>query len=53
MDAKKIELLENRVAALEFTLKQLEIQMSRIFGDLDEGFQLPLGLVPLSQQEHR
>lgn len=52
MDTKKIELLEDRVATLEFTLKQLESQVSRIFGDPGESFQLPTGLVPLEFQDH-
>jgi hypothetical protein len=52
METKKIELLEDRVATLEFTLKQLESQVSRIFGDPGESFQLPTGLVPLESQNH-
>ena len=47
MDTKRIELLEDRIATLEFTLKQLETQVGRIFGDPCEDFQLPTGLVPL------
>ena len=47
VDTKKIELLEDRVATLEITLKQLEDQVLRIFGEPCDSFQLPVGLVPL------
>ncbi len=50
MDTKKIELLEDRVATLEFTLKRLEDQINRIFGDPGDSFQLPAGLVLLKHQ---
>ena len=51
MDTKKIDSLEDRVATLEFTLKQLEVQVNRIFGDPGESFQLPAGLVPLKHHD--
>ena len=47
MDTKKIELLEDRVATLEITLKQLEDHVRHIFGEPCDSFQLPVGLVPL------
>ncbi|MCK5681757.1 hypothetical protein KAI46_13190 [bacterium] len=51
MNSKTIESLEDRIATLEFNLQQLEAQVSRIFGEPSDCFQLPTGLIPLKQSD--
>ncbi len=51
VNSKTIESLEDRIATLEFNLQQLEAQVSRIFGEPSDCFQLPTGLIPLKQSD--
>jgi hypothetical protein len=52
MNDKKVEELEARVSTLEFALKQLEADVTRLLSAHGENVQTPAGAPPLKHEQN-